>query len=165
MKFISIKFYLFLLISVIFITKINSFKSKSKARTKSKLRSHNRIKTRDRKEELKMKTIVLKDGPLSWEEFTEHALQSLMKSQSHILPEEPRFPPASQISHMYQNNPNKNSIFSSNGNSRSKTFRTVSPYDDTTVNFLGQKYSKLYKINNEKNVKSGYMGRSRLTRL
>ena len=165
MKFISIKFSLFLLISVIFINLINSFSLKSKARTKSKLRSHNRIKTRNRKEELKMKTIVLKDGPLSWEEFTEHALNSLMKNQSHNFTDEPKIPPTSQTSQMNQNNSNKNSIFSSNGNSRSKTFRTVSPYDDTTVNNIGQKYSKLFRINNEKNVKSGYMGRSRLTRL
>jgi hypothetical protein len=144
---------------------IHSFNSKSKVKTRTKTKSNIKIKTRNRKEELKVKTFELKDGPLSWEEFTEHALQSLIKSQSNMLTEEPKFPPASQSTQIFQNNSNKNSIFSTSDNSRSKTFRTVSPFDDTTVNNLGQKYSKLYQINNNKNVKSGYMGRTRLTRL
>jgi hypothetical protein len=49
-------------------------------------------------------------------------------------------------------------------NQRSKTFRTVSPFEDSTVNFKGKKYSKLFKNLNPSNVKTGFYGKSRLTR-
>ena len=66
---------------------------------------------------------------------------------------------------IYSNNvslPNKSSPMKP-----SRTFRSVSPIEDTTVTSNGVKYSKLYNFisvsQNEKSKHPGYYGQSRLT--
>jgi hypothetical protein len=50
-------------------------------------------------------------------------------------------------------------------NQKSKTFRSVGPKEDTTVNRNGQRYSQLYSNNGSNGRKTpGYYGSSRLTR-
>lgn len=48
-------------------------------------------------------------------------------------------------------------------NQKSKTFRPVSPEADTTVDYKGRKYSKIYEMNTKNNVRSGYYGETRQT--
>jgi hypothetical protein len=51
-------------------------------------------------------------------------------------------------------------------NHKSKTFRTVGPLDNSTVNSNGQKYSQLFNFNANRSISigSGFYGQSRLTR-
>lgn len=160
MKCISLKFSIFILISLHMINYFNSFRLKSRIRSKTHVISKDKNKFRERKEELKVKKFDLKDGPLSWEDLTEEAFQNLMKTQGQAIAEDNK-----------PKEPRRNAIISNTNsqppseNLRSKTFRTVSPNDDTTVNIEGQKYSKIFKIKNARDIKIGFMGKTRLTRL
>lgn len=56
-------------------------------------------------------------------------------------------------------------------NQFSETFKSVGPNIDSTVNNSGEKYSEIYDFNlkklrgnNSKKAKSGFYGKSRLTR-
>lgn len=52
----------------------------------------------------------------------------------------------------------------SSENKKSKTFKSVGPLVDSTVDNKGKKYSKLFKFISRKKIHSGYYGTSRLTR-
>ena len=49
-------------------------------------------------------------------------------------------------------------------NQKSKTFRSVGPFEDSTKYYNGKKYSQMYRTPVSRDTRSGYYGRSRLTR-
>ena len=158
-----------ILISLIILSLIEFIlNSRSKSRSKSKSKS--RGKNKEKGKILNTK----KNGPLSWDLLSEDdALETLLKSERQEDNNKSNFLNDSQnkinrypfTSSQQDNNPNfisKNEINSEN--LKSKTFKSVGPYDDSTINNSGVKYSKIYHNKSNKNLKPGFYGSSRLTR-
>jgi hypothetical protein len=119
----------------------------------SKLKNKNKIKSKISKSQ--------KDGPLLWDNLQyDQTLAKLLKDEEH-----------GEVGTVKESNfmQNKMKLISQNQflsqNQKSKTFKTVGPNDDSTINSLGKKYSKIYKRqNNNSRIHPGYYGKSRLTR-
>lgn len=158
--------HFFIILSIIEI--LSSIKSKSKIKNKSRIRNKEKGKFLNNK----------KNGPISWDVFQENeALNSLLKNEreeinGYIRPNLNRIP---------RNYPNKSYFSLTNAinndsmnflkvnenisaNQKSKTFRSVGPYDDSTINKNGIKYSKIYHNKSNRNLNPGFYGSSRLTR-
>jgi hypothetical protein len=133
----------------------------------SKIKSRSKIKMRNQKGQLsskKSKANFHKNGPLTWETFThDPILDSLLKDEREIIKSnvnaiiEPPKINAQLPPFLGGNAPLSD-------NQKSKTFRTVSPFEDSTIDYKGKKYSKMYMIKSIAKVNPGYYGKSRLTR-
>lgn len=156
MKYFPCKLILFTLALFLLINIIHSNKIKNKLRLKSKFRSRNNkasIKTQVKK------TNIKKNGPLTWDVLSEdQALEGMLKNE--------RMYTANTDNNLVTNTVQAPSFLGGRAlseNQKSKTFRPVGPFDDSTINFKGNKYSHLYKTQN-KNINPGFYGKSRLTR-
>ena len=160
MKWKPIKLALMITLAFLLINFTTSLGSKSKALVISRSKNHNKIK----KEVLSLKAqkLTLKDGPISWDDLSDQAFQTLIGANSQNEKKEIPYTPGQGSSFKTSYAPQPSSQTSEG--TKSKTFRTVSPNDDTTINLQGQKYSNLVKTTANNNVKSGFMGGSRLTR-
>ncbi len=164
MKFKNI---LLLIINLTIIQIILSLKSRSKNRSKSRAKNKERVKNSNMK----------KNGPLSWDLlYNDDGLKTLLKSERQENYKSYKLNPSDNdskinkfpfISNHQSNNYNPNFISKNeliSENQISKTFRSVGPYDDSTINSNGIKYSNIYHDRSNKNLKAGFYGRSRLTR-
>lgn len=171
------KWFCSLLVSFIVLISLelcNSFRTKIKS--KSKARNKSRGKLREKAKVFNNK----KNGPLSWNIVEDETLETLLMQERNakINNLKPSF-----ISNPFQNKINSNYPYSSTSslnhnmntnfisknelvseNQKSKTFKSVGPYEDSTVNKIGVKYSRMYNNHPNKNLKSGFYGGSRLTR-
>lgn len=170
MKYFSVKQTLITSLILIYFQIINANKTKNRFRFKSKIR--NVLKSKNTK----------KDGPLVWDILTEDkTLEGILKNERYFLNDSTNAndPPLTIVNNVntiknnnekqtQQQNINELPIFLGGNvplseNQKSKTFRPVGPFEDSTVNWKGKKYSKMYKVEN-RNISPGFYGRSRLTR-
>ncbi len=147
--------------------------------TSLKINSKNQIKSKGKnKVKGKVSINTMKNGPLSWDLLSQDdVLESLLKNERE---ENKRnnsanfaINPQNKINNRYpftsiQDTNNLSFIQSkrenTSENDKSKTFRTVGPLDDTTINNNGVKYSKIFHNKSNRNLKPGFYGSSRLTR-
>ncbi len=149
-------------------TEKSSIKNKNTSNTTNKEKLNSKVKVESK----------LKDGPISWANLNaDNNLAAYLRNErtgpvdnilnfngnvnSNSNSNSNQLPNISNISNNTQNTSyNKDT----SENTKSKTFRTVGPYDDTTKNYDGQKYSNIYKLQGGEVIKSGYYGKSRHTR-
>jgi len=118
----------------------------------SKLKNKNKIKSKITKSQ--------KDGPLLWDNLQyDQTLAKLLKDEEQ----------GDEVGAVKESNfmQNKMKLISQNQsqNQKSKTFKTVGPNDDSTINSSGKKYSKIYKrSNNNSKIHAGYYEKSMITR-
>jgi len=141
-------------------------------RSKSKIRSKNKTKIKEKGKILSSK----KNGPLSWELLsTDESLEALLENEKQDLNKNYKINISSDspnkinkypfISNHITNNLNLNLKKENySENIKSKTFRTVGPLEDSTVNNEGEKYSRFFSNKPKRNLKPGFYGSSRLTR-
>jgi hypothetical protein len=134
---------------------------KKKSRFQVKVKLRNRVQGKSG-----IQTVVKiknnkKDGPLLWGTTTEDdILERFLKNERSGY---------NNNNYHNENINNFSSQFTNSGNSissenqKSKTFRSVSPYEDSTRNSNGKVYSQIFKTNHNGNFHPGYYGKSRLT--
>jgi hypothetical protein len=179
--------YIFFYVSVIIVFFL--LQLVKNARFKLKSRTHNKGKIRGKNYKSMIKTTTdKKNGPLTWDNIKyDQSLEGFLKAErmENLNNSQRNLKNNSNLNYLNINslassldsfnemphtsimNTRKNSETSSNfisENKKSKTFRSVGPLDDSTINNKGKKYSKLYKFISRKNIQSGYYGMSRLTR-
>jgi hypothetical protein len=129
------------------------------------------------REKSKIKNKSKKDGPLSWNNLAyDGVLENILKNErlenSHENPKIQEMNTYStMITHLKKGKPafittNTKVISEAKSeNQKSKTFRTVSPFEDSTKDQQGKKYSTIFKrVSRGHSVHPGYYGGSRLTR-
>jgi hypothetical protein len=138
------------------------------------------------KDKSKIKNKTKKDGPLSWNNLAyDGVLESLLKNERQQKSLEVQDNKSSKVqdmnsyssmisgSHIKKGKPaytfltTNTKVLSEakSENQKSKTFRTVSPLEDSTKDQRGKKYSSIYKrVSRLHAIHPGYYGGSRLTR-
>jgi hypothetical protein len=137
------------------------------------------------KEKIKIKNKTKKDGPLSWNNLAyDGVLESLLKNerQQNSLEKQDKSSKVQDMnsyssmitgSHIKKGKPEYTFLTTNtkvlseakSENQKSKTFRTVSPLEDSTKDQRGKKYTSIYKrVSRVHAVHPGYYGGSRLTR-
>ena len=137
--------------------------------------ANNKHKNQDKS---KLKNKSNKDGPLTWNTLAyDGVLEGLLKNEKKEGSVSNNVKNLSNYnqynaSMMNQIQTGKPAFITTNTkllseNQKSKTFRTVSPLEDSTKTNQGQKYSTLFKRTANtrgRNTHTGYYGSSRLTR-
>jgi hypothetical protein len=164
MKHLKFKIQI-LIFLIILIGYIESSKVRSRSRSRHKIKN-------DKSAFKSTKANNSKDGPLSWDLLADpKALETLLKSENNNLnflgstgsSGQNNTAPVRQPTQTIQQVFNTNT--SIDENQQSKTFRSVGPFDNTTINKDGRKYSQIFHHTEEgHNFKPGFYGSSRLTR-
>jgi hypothetical protein len=112
-----------------------------------------------------------KNGPINWGDDLDSGLDYLLKNERGLVNNLNKqvkydFTPSQSPAFLSEKTTiTKNSNTALSENQKSKTFRSVGPYDDSTVDSSGKKYSKMFRRETEKkDINAGYYGGSRLTR-
>lgn len=184
--------YFFSYVGILLVIIVLQFAENARFKLKSKNRGKNKIRGKNYKSLIK-NTTDKKNGPLTWDNIKyDQSLEGFLKaermdnlnnSQRNLQHNSNinyfnlnslasgvdtlNSVPQSSISYTNSNKNLENFETSSNfisENKKSKTFKSVGPLVDSTINNKGKKYSKLFKFISRKKIHSGYYGTSRLTR-
>jgi hypothetical protein len=181
--------YFFSYVSILVVFFVLQCVKNARFKLKSKTRSMTKIRGKNNKSRIK-NTTDKKNGPLTWDNIKyDQTLETFLKGErmenlnknQRNLESNPNLnflnlnSLTSSIDSL--NSIHQNSLSYTNNvknfetspsfiseNQKSKTFRSVGPLEDSTIDNKGKKYSKLYKFISRKKIHSGYYGTSRLTR-